>query len=407
MPDLTYERSVSPAGAERIRRGAPATGESLLCVALFPANTGYAWNFIESLYAGVADALISYGIATWVSYPAISAPPAPLNGSAARPVELRVRLDEWACIRATLRFIRENGVRVVYITDLPAWHPVYILYRLAGVRRIVVHDHTSGAGSAPRGVRRLLKAASRRIPGMVADEVLGVSDFVVQRKATADLIPERRLRRVWNSLAIPPRDKDARARIRSEFGVEANRPLVVCACRAVPEKGVVHVLRAFDALLSADRSSGPRPVLVYMGDGPGMDELRRERAGLACKDDVVFAGYRKDAAELLEGADICVVPSVWEEAFGLAALEPMARGVPVIASRIGGIPEVVVDGETGVLVPPGDEPALAGALARLLQDPAERARLGENGRRRAVESFSLAGEIKTLVDVLSLGFSRR
>jgi glycosyltransferase involved in cell wall biosynthesis len=369
-------------------------------VANFPSNTGYAWNFIEGLYAGIADRLAERGVRSFVAYPEIPAPPETLRGSAARAVELRVRVDEPRCLPAILRFVRSHDIRVVYLTDLHAWHPAYTLLRGCGVERIVVHDHTSGERSAPRGLRRAVKRMTRRIPGMMADQIVCVSDFVARRKVASDLVPEERVTRVWNSLAIPERARDAAQRTRQALGIAGERPVIACACRSVPEKGVAHLLRAFDRLVSRDPGSASRPVLVYMGNGPILRELEALRASLTHAEDILFTGYRDDAVELLEGVDVCVVPSVWQEAFGLAALEPMARGVAVVASRVGGIPEVVVDGETGLLVAPGDDAALEEALRALLADPERRRRLGANGRRRAERHFSIEGEIDDLTRLL-------
>jgi glycosyltransferase involved in cell wall biosynthesis len=145
-------------------------------------------------------------------------------------------------------------------------------------------------------------------------------------------------------------------------------------------------------------------VLLYFGDGPFMPQLAAIRERLDSKEHIIFAGFRADADTLTAGADLCVVPSTWAEAFGLAALEPMAHGIPVIASNAGGLPEVVVDGETGLLVPPGDEAALEAALRRLLDDPAERIRMGENGRRRAATYFTRESQLGRLVAILRRGF---
>src|SRR5690606_33553846 len=106
--------------------------------------------------------------------------------------------------------------------------------------------------------------------------------------------------------------------------------------------------------------------------------------------------YRSGVAELLGGADLCVVPSTWGEAFGLAALEPAARGIAVVATRVGGIPEVVADGVTGILVPPADPESLADAMADLLTDEARRRTMGERGRERAAEIFSRARQVSQL-----------
>jgi glycosyltransferase involved in cell wall biosynthesis len=391
-----------PAAGRNIGEKSSPSAPGLLCVANFPSNTGYAWNFIEGLYAGIADRLAADGIATWVAYPRIVEPPAPLAGSEARATELDIELGSRRSLLALLRFVRENRIRVVYLTDRASWHPAYLLLRMAGVRKIVVHDHTSGARTTPRGAKRVMKRLTRRLPGALADEVIGVSDFVARRKIEVDLVPAKRVRRIWNSLRIPPAAPGAARQLRAVFGLPGERPVVVCAGRATPEKGVVHLLRAFEQVCSP--GDPRRPALVYMGSGPALDEILAVRESLACRDDVFCPGYRSDAPDLIAGADLCVVPSVWEEAFGLAVLEPMARGVPVIASRAGGIPEVVEEGETGLLVPPGDARAIASAMRRLLENPEERRRMGANGRLRAERHFALDDELDELTRLLRGGF---
>ena len=372
----------------------PRNAESLLCVANFPANTGYAWDFIEGLYAGVANQLSGQGVRTFVAYPRMDDAPRTLNGSAAQAVRLDARVSDVRCVLATLRFVRKNAVKAIYLADRPSWHPAYLLFRLAGVRQIVVHDHTSGERTPPRGLKRAVKLVTRRaIPGMLADTVIGVSDYVARRKVEVDLVPRSRVRRVWNSLVIPDRDPAAAGKLRREFGLGDQVKVVASVGRASLPKGIEHLLRAFDRL---DEQKLGDTVLVYLGDGPDLERLQSIRAGLRRPDRIIFGGYRADARDLIEGADVCVVPSVWHEAFGLSALEPMARGVPVVATRVGGIPEIVVDNKTGLLVPPADEAALADAIASLLQDAAKRRRLGENGRARAAQHFAFEDQIQTL-----------
>ena len=138
---------------------------ALLCVAHFPTNTGYAWDFIESLYAGVARRLEPHDVTTWVSYPVVDAPPKTLQGSPAREVELRVNFDDRRSVRRLIRFIRSRNVRALYMADQPAWHPVYPLLRRAGVRWIVVHDHTSGERTPLDRDRRADQAALPAHPG--------------------------------------------------------------------------------------------------------------------------------------------------------------------------------------------------------------------------------------------------
>jgi len=237
----------------------------------------------------------------------------------------------------------------------------------------------------------------------MADAVIGVSDFVVQRKIDVDLVPRARLRRIWNSIEPMEPRPAARALLAQTFGLEPGTPVVLCACRTVPEKGVDVLLRAFDLLSAQYPAAGPSPVLVYIGDGPAFSDLQRLRASLPSASHIHLAGYRADAIELVAGADVCVSPSVWEEAFGLSVLEPMALGVPVIGSAVGGIPEILVDGETGLLVPPADPGALAAALHKLLSNPEERARMSRNGAARAMKEFAREPHLRELISIVAEG----
>lgn len=110
--------------------------------------------------------------------------------------------------------------------------------------------------------------------------------------------------------------------------------------------------------------------------------------------------YRR-MPDLYRGADLCVFPSVWQEPFGLGAVEAMSCGLPVVATKIGALPEIVDDGETGILVEPGDPKALAEAIARLIDDESQLRRMGERARSRAVDLFSIRDHVRRLVGIYS------
>src|SRR5206468_9236250 len=167
--------------------------KTLLCIANFPTNTGYAWDFIERLYAGNAAQLTRHNVRTLVAYPAMTSPPATLAGSTAEPIGLDASLSTLASLRAVTRLIRRAEVKVVYLCDRPVVHPAYLALRAAGVRRIIVHDHTSGERTPPRGLRRIVKWLLARVPGLGADVVVAVSDYVARRHVDVGLVPRRRV----------------------------------------------------------------------------------------------------------------------------------------------------------------------------------------------------------------------
>ncbi|MBZ5561105.1 MAG: glycosyltransferase family 4 protein [Acidobacteriia bacterium] len=381
----------------------PRSPGTLLCITPFKSTRGYAWDLLGKLNAAMADHLATHGIPTLVAYPEMPAPPPALAGSAARAIQLDGRLETAESVRATSGLIQRENVKVICSIANPAWSWSYLRLRRAGVRCIIVYDHNSGEYTRPRGLRRLAKWLLVRVPGVVADVVVAVSEFVARRQIEAGLIPPHRVVTIRNGLPTVETQGGSQ-RVRATFAVPAERPLVVCNCRATPEKGVHHLLRAFELVARSPDLSGKRPFLLYVGDGPQLPELQALRETLTAKEDILLAGFRADAREILEGADMCVVPSVWQDALPFAVMEGMARGKPVIATRVGGIPEMIEDGVSGVLVPPADEAALAAALAALLSDPCRAAALGQAARQRVAEHFTPQQQVRRLTALVEAGF---
>lgn len=180
---------------------------------------------------------------------------------------------------------------------------------------------------------------------------------------------------------------------RGRLGVDPECCLIVGLGRLVPVKGFQTLVKALPLILSVV----PSARLLLVGDGPLRADLVAKAQALGVGDRLEMAGAQLDPAPFLAAADLVVAPSL-NEGMGRVLVEAMALGRPVVATRVGGIPAVVVEGETGSLVPPDDPPALARAVSELLKDPGLRQRMGEAGRRRA-EQFSLAVMESRLVDL--------
>lgn len=176
----------------------------------------------------------------------------------------------------------------------------------------------------------------------------------------------------------------ARRDLRAELKLPADAQLLGMACRLVEQKGIPYALEALRRI----RDDFPRAHLAIAGDGEKAGELRRLASMLGIADRVHWLGWRADAAQLMAAYDVFLLPSL-REGFGLVLLEAMSRRVPIIASHVGAIPEVVIDGETGILVQPRGVDELAGAMARLLEDRALRKYMGLLGAARLEEQFSV------------------
>lgn len=205
-------------------------------------------------------------------------------------------------------------------------------------------------------------AAPVRATGLAPERVVVIPDGI----ALADLPPE-----------------PTRLRLRAEYGIAPTAPCLVCVGALTAEKGVEVALEALARLPAHVR-------LLLPGSGDRLPALRHRAQALGCLARVQWGGEEKfSMAEWVAAGDLLVVPSR-SEGLGSAAMLAMAQRRPVVASRTGGLPELIEDGVTGLLVPPGDPAALADACARLLADPALAAALGAAARARIEQRYTAA-----------------
>lgn len=252
-----------------------------------------------------------------------------------------------------------------------------IVGRLTGVPRIVCTEHTMGQEGS---VRRLLN----RLTAPLADRITAVSEQVGTFAREGIGIPSDQVVVIPNGIDIDRcRSALSPDQARAKLGLPPDQPVVGTVGTLRPVKGTDVLLRAFARL----QESGPEAHLLVVGDGPEWDTLQALADELGIRDAITFTGNRSDIADLLAAMDLFVLSSHWE-GLPIAALEAMAAGLPVVATAVGGTPGVVLDGKTGLLVPPSDPPALAGALQQLLSDPQQARTMGQAGRRRVEEQYT-------------------
>ena len=267
--------------------------------------------------------------------------------------------------------------------------------QIAAASYDVIHLHTKRAHALsfwlPRGDPSLRYVVTRRMDyaekknwrtrclyNHRVDGVIAISQTIVELLVDAGV--ERRKIRLIHSGIDPSRF--AAALLPRESGNE----IVTLGCLAVLEerKGIEFLLQAAARL----QSQGARLNWLIGGDGSQRDALESKARALGLDDRVKFLGYVAKPEDFLSRIDIFVMPSLFE-GLGVAALEAMAAGKPVVATRVGGLAESVLDGQTGILVAPRDGRALADAIARLTGDPSMAQRMGLQGRQRALEHFTL------------------
>ena len=306
--------------------------------------------------------------------------------------------------------IRSAGVRVLELDrgaqlDLRAWRPLVRLLRAE--RTQIVHSHKFGSNVWCALVARLARvpvfvthehswsfaddrlrvALDRRLIATRADAMIAVSSADARRMIAVEQIPEHKIRIIPNGISRPVvADHGA---LRRELGLRPDLPIIGIVASLRPEKRV-------DLLLDAARivaSSGRAFHVAVVGDGPLASELELQARTIGIADRLSFLGFRPDACNLAAAFDIAVLTSD-REGMPLSLLEYMALGLAIVATAVGGVPDVVMDEREGLLVGPGDAADVASALSRLLDTPDERAGLGRAAAMRQAAEYDLDATVR-------------
>jgi glycosyltransferase involved in cell wall biosynthesis len=285
-------------------------------------------------------------------------------------------------VRAILREIGEFGPDIVHTHLIHADTHGQLAARLAGVPGV------NSIHSAHRFYSRQPYRTPAWMAGRLARRSIAISEHVARYATSVGIAGRDRVRVVPYGIdadgwQMSDAERDA---ARAIYGVRRDEFVVGIAARLIPHKGHTLLFRAAERLATLL----PHLRVLVAGDGPLRDALENEASQMAARN-VEFVGFVDDVRTFMNACDVLAFLTMPElnEGFGLAALEGMAAACPVVVTRVGPLPEVVGEGEGGIVVDPGSVDELELALTRLASDPSLRARLGGGGRRRARERFSV------------------
>lgn len=264
--------------------------------------------------------------------------------------------------------------------------------KLARVPKIVSSQHNDDS----RRRNPALKIVNSNL-WRLADAVITISDAVRRFTLEVEGLTPEKVHTIHYGLPLPVPEIDkpeARRVLRNELQCDPETPLVGMACRLIDAKGIEYALVAFEQIAA----EFPTARFAILGDGPLRRSLEAQARALKIQQRVHFLGWRDEALPFIAGLDVLLSPSV-REGFGMTILEAMGQQIPVIGSTASAIPEIIVHGETGLLVPPRDVPALAEAIRCLLADKPLRMYYGLVGCSRLEERFSAS---RMVVETLNL-----
>lgn len=300
-------------------------------------------------------------------------------------------LSIWRLIRRLFVVFRDIQPDIVHVQYLaPGLIPI-ITARLASMRRVIATVHTAGSYAYGTKAKFLLRIASNLCDRFICVS-RGVEEFWFgssQIFDPANMNKNRKHYTVYNAIdtaAITQAVKTAdKSKIKKDMNIEGRFVIGIVGRLAMP-KGHAILMDAMTQVVN----KFPDVILLVIGEGPEKQKLIEKAANLNLNNNILWPGAQPQnkVFEFYSIMDVFVMPSFYE-GFGLTAAEAMAAGLPVVGTNIEGLSEVVEDGVTGILVPPGDSVALSNAVLQLLQNPGKAETYGNNGSIRAKRLFSL------------------
>lgn len=305
----------------------------------------------------------------------------------------------WKATTSLARIIRKHRPQILHLhfTGFLGAYPW--LARLLSVRKIFFTDHTSRpAGYLPKPAPWWKRVLARTI-NLPITTVVCVSRYGERCLTTLDLLPKQRHELVYNAVDLSRVVSDPRraSEFRKRHGIPKERVVIVQVSWMIPEKGIPELLEAARLLVARNRDVH----FALVGEGSHRKQFMKTAEANGLGDHISWTGLVEDpfGEGVYDVADIICQLSEWEELFGWMISEAMAYGKPIVATRVGGIPELVDDGRSGFLVDRGDTVSAAEKLDRLAKDPELRRSMGQAGKQVVSEKFDLQRNVAQLLDL--------
>jgi len=308
------------------------------------------------------------------------------------------------CARRLKEFADREDVQILHAHQCTPFFQAMLSRGVLGRRPVVFTEHGRHFPDTPSRKRAFVNRLLLRS----CDRLIGCGAAVRQALIDNEGLPESRVEVIYNGVdlkAMGKPSRGARERIRSEFGIVPTEFVAVLVARLHKLKDHQTALRAVDRA----RQAIPNFRLLLAGEGDQRTAIEQTIRERGLDHTVILAGTRKDIPDLLAASDVFLMSSI-SEGIPLTVIEAMAARIPVVSTAVGGLPEIIQDGVTGLLAGAGDDGALAEALTRIAQNAALRQQLVDNAATHAVERFSLEGMLdsyrKVYREVLNRNYRR-
>jgi glycosyltransferase involved in cell wall biosynthesis len=301
-------------------------------------------------------------------------------------------------IKEIRKTIIKHNLTLVHATFYPFYSPLLILATIRTGCKLIYSDQESRESRPLQGFKNSFRCLRNRFYQNFIHAIIADAQFIKQCQIQDHFTKENKLTTIYNGVNLHRFKKggtNQRSQLLQKFQVSPNSFVIATIAQCTWGKGLNYLIDAAAIIVKQH----PNAIFFVIGDGPERPKLEQQAISLKLKDNIIFTGMRVDTESFLSAADVFVLLSVWEEAFAFSLLEAMASSCPIVATRIGAIPESVADGQTGILVPPRNAEAAADAILKLLNDNTLRSEMSTAARRRVEDYFSLEHWVEQTIEL--------
>ena len=350
---------------------------------------------LEILFRGLAED----GVALYLAAPASSDLSDILRPFAEKT--FRIQLDEsnnhlqnWRAVCSLVKIMRSEKIDLVHTHGVRAGMIGQAAALLAPCRKVVATIHNMHNPALP--FSSVLQTLQSLLMRAAVSHTVAVSEAIKRELESKKIFPQGKTTVIHNGID-PGLFASQRGLSRKTLGIPEDIPVIGAVARLEPAKGIKYLL---EAAYLIDKDYQPVYFLI-VGDGPDRESLRQQAAMLGIDDKVIFYGFSSQIPSLLPVFDIVAIPSL-REGLPIFCLEALAAGRPVVASDVGGLPEIISHGKTGLLATPGDAQSLAQSLLLLLKNRELAASLGCRGKEMVVQNFTCSRMIERTKEIYRL-----
>lgn len=302
---------------------------NILLVANWESNVGYAWWLMESFWIIIAKHLEkSAGTKSILIYPKVGGIPETISKTNIAVEEINFRDTSLKGLKRLRKLIKQNNIKQIYLTDSHSYHWLYLLLRLWGIKRIIVHDHTPGERTIPKGLKKISKSLIQRIPWLTADLFIAVTEYVKERLISVTRIPRHKVTCAPNGIIpLDLRNTDKRY-AQKEFGIPDKKTIIVTTGRATYYKGIDFIIECANNLINQQQNHEYH--FLFCGDGPDINDFKDLVKKYNLTDHFTFAGKRNDIRKILPSCHIGLHAAIGEVGYSLSILEYMSAGLLTI-----------------------------------------------------------------------------